>query len=1053
LGPGATFTPEMAMEPEAPRGADSTRQPDPKAGPWVRGLALLRGRAGLALLLLLLAGTAGTLWHLSWRPPRLPRAGLQWALLATGVASALGLLGLALLARRLRRTGHSLTNERNLLHNLLDLVPDNIYFKDRESRFLTISKALADRLGLASPRQAVGKTDFDFFPPDYARSAFEDEQAVMRTGEPLVDKEEKETRADGGAIWVSTTKVPLRDKDGQVVGTMGISRDLSERRRAEESLRQSEALYHSLVEYLPQNIFRKDLEGRFTFGNQRFCAILKRPLAEILGKTDFDFFPHELAEKYRHDDAEVVRTRGIFETVEEHVTAAGARLYVQVVKTPVFGARGEIVGTQCIFWDVTERKRAEVELQQAKEVAEAASRAKSEFLANMSHEIRTPMNGILGMTELALDTELSAEQRDYLNMVKVSAESLLGILNDILDFSKIEAQKLRLEAVDFSLRDNLGDTLKTLALRAQQKGLELACHVPPDVPDGLNGDPTRLRQVLVNLVGNAIKFTEQGEVVVSVEVIRDQSSVISDPASGPSSLITDHCSLITLHFSVRDTGIGIPADKQALIFEAFTQADASTTRNYGGTGLGLTISSRLVEMMGGGIRVESEPGKGSTFHFTARFGLAAGPVASPAMCGPESVHNLPVLVVDDNHTNRVILRELLGNWRMRPHAVEGGEQALAALHQAREAGEPFALVLLDGHMPGMDGFMVAQRIQQSPQLAGTTLLMLTSAGQPDDVARCRALGISAYLTKPVKQSELLDAILIARHAGGKDVHAVPTAAPPPSGRHLRVLLAEDNLINQRVAARLLERQGHEVVVANNGLVALAALERETFDLVLMDVQMPEMGGFEATAAIRQREASRGGYAPLGRAIPVIAMTAHAMKGDRERCLEAGMNDYVAKPVRAKELAEAVARVLPAEPKAESDRKEDEKEVVNSSFEELDRAEALERMGGDLGLLQEVVTVFLDSYPAMLAELNRAVDLRDAPSLHRLAHTFKGMVGNFGAKTAFSAALRLEEMGRGQDLSQAEQVYADLAGAVGRLRADLERMPEARPADLRPPRTR
>jgi len=535
---------------------------------------------------------------------------------------------------------------------------------------------------------------------------------------------------------------------------------------------------------------------------------------------------------------------------------------------------------------IRELKTTQEQLARAKEAAENANRAKSLFLANMSHDIRTPMNGIIGMTDLCLDTELTDEQREYLRMVKSSADSLLSLLNDILDFSKIEGGMLELEQIDFNLSNTVEDTVKSLAYLAHRKGLELACRIHGNVPVGLVGDPGRLRQIIVNLVGNAFKFTEKGEVLVEVNLQEERE----DDA--------------VLSFSVTDTGIGIPREKQEKIFEAFSQADESTTRRYGGTGLGLSISTKLVSLMGGNIWVESEPGKGAVFRFTAKFGLQQrSPL--PRKTRQPDLKGLRVLVVDDNATNRQILEEVLLNWEMTP-VVTPGEDALRALEDARRSGSPFSLVLLDAHASENGGFAIASEIKKNPNVTAPMILMTSSVGMRGDGERCRRLGISAYLTKPIKQSELFDAILTVldiQEVVPEEREVVTKHSVRESREGLRVLLAEDNVVNQRLALKILTKRGYDVVVAENGKEAVAAFLRERFHVILMDVQMPEMDGFEATAAIREAEKETGGH------IPIIAMTAHAMKGDRERCLAAGMDGYLAKPIQVNALVASIDNAL------------------------------------------------------------------------------------------------------------------------------------------------
>ncbi len=762
-----------------------------------------------------------------------------------------------------------------------DLIPDLACIVSKDGYFKRINRAWETTLGYT--REEVLSTPMlDLIHPDDLETT---RAEIARQGPQYRTKHfVNRYRCKNGTYRILNWRTTFtRDESTR----FGVATDITDQRLAEESLRESEERFRIMADNCPLIIWVTDAEGRNRMTNRMY--------REFFGDSR-DNLDSEGWRTLIHPDDYDAYARGFLVAVKERKPfRAEARVrrsdgewrWIVSDAEPRLSLSGDYLGHAGVCVDITDRKQSEEILQRAKEAAEAANRSKSEFLANMSHEIRTPMNGVIGLTDLALDTELTSEQRGYLESVKSSADSLLRILNDILDFSKIEAGKWELETIEFDLRETVAAISKVLGIRAAANNLELVCDLSPDVPEIVQGDPGRLRQILINLIGNAVKFTRQGEVVVGVRRLAETADEVE------------------LSFSVRDTGIGIPLSKQQHVFAPFVQADSSSTRTFGGTGLGLSISAQLVEMMQGRIWLESEEGAGSTFHFTVRLGTA------PARPKPESqtdiavLARLPVLVVDDNDSSRRVLDDMLSANGLKTVAVESGPAAWEALLRAAGAGSPFPLAVIDAHMPGLDGFTLAERILAEPGLAGTKIVVLISGARREEADRCRNLGVFAWLTKPVAERELLEALAGWRKSGAK---TEPSAGRERGqfesiGTRLRLLVVEDNPVNALVARRVFEKANHTVKLATNGRQALEMIEREQFDCVLMDVQMPILDGFETTAEIRRKEQVTGGH------LAIIAMTAHAMAGDQERCLAAGMDGYLAKPIHPKSAFETIARVM------------------------------------------------------------------------------------------------------------------------------------------------
>jgi len=796
---------------------------------------------------------------------------------------------------------------------------------------------------------------------------------------------------------------------------------INQRRVAEAAMRESETKYRTIIESIEDGYYEVDTNGLLTFCNESLSAIYGRPKTEMIGQPIQSLLRGDTASKFIDKFTALLQNPAQNNELEWSDTAEdGNQRYFETAISIIQDTSGQTAGFRGLLRDVTRRKRAEA-LYQEKKTAEAANRSKSEFLANMSHEIRTPLNSIIGLIELMLETELKPEQREDLDVVIAAAYSLLSLINDILDFSKIEAGKLELEETPFNLRDFLGESLRIVAGKAHEKELELAYRVARDVPETVVGDPVRLRQVILNLVGNAIKFTESGEIILSVE---------------PEKIAPEGCDLL---ISVTDTGIGIPPEKHESIFGAFAQADGSTTRRFGGTGLGLAVSSQLVGLMGGNLWVESPVANpqnrdvdmsmpGSSFCFVSCF-------SAPVPSGQETTLFQPdidlsvfrTLVVDDNESNLNILLEMLEGWQMRAEGTRSMAQAQEMLTQAAGAGKPFDLILVDSDMPVADGFSLVRWIKTKKEISCSILMMLTSLRNRSQVD-LNDLNVKGMVTKPVRPSDLLDAI-IGAVAAGDSMAESPDAVPCQSTNFrpgpLNILVAEDTLFNQKFIRRLLDRWGYKATVVENGQAAVSAVSQNHFDIVLMDVQMPEMDGFEATEKIREMESSTAKH------VPIIAMTAHAMKGDRERCLEAGMDDYVPKPISSETLLNAINALVAQHPAGDTMRNpEDENKSPDVPL--FDKEALLKAFDNDWDFFLEVVDMFVADYPQMMTDIKQAIEEQDSSKLERTAHALKGMLGNFQVEPSVEKAFTLEKLGRNKTFDSAADTYDSLAGDLSRL---------------------
>ncbi|MBC8001920.1 MAG: response regulator, partial [Opitutaceae bacterium] len=903
-----------------------------------------------------------------------------------------------LLRQERERAAEALKVSQKLYQSLVEAVPQCIFRKDLEGRFTFVNQRACQSFGRPE-NQVIGRSDFDLFPEDMARKYQRDDQRILETGE-ILETIEATPRPDGSKVYVHVIKTPTCDPQGQITGIQGCFWDVTSLKKLEEDLASHRDLLQGLLDHVPDRVFFKDPASRFIKCSRAFALYLGLTDPDLaVGKTDFDFFPDSQAQEFLKEEQQLIVTgKPIINKVERQLGPDGQPTWSLVTKVPVRTKNGGVYGIIGISRDITDLKRTEEELSAARDVAVESTRLKSEFLANMSHEIRTPMNGIIGMIGLMQETRLSREQKEFADTIASSADALLTIINDILDFSKIEAGKLNVETIDFDLRSVVEDSVEILAARAQSKKLELVAFIEEEAPVLLQGDPGRLRQILTNLLGNAVKFTSTGEIVVSVTCAEKTDT---------------HA---RMRFEVRDTGIGIASDLQTHIFEAFTQADGSMTCRYGGTGLGLAISKQLIQLMGGEIGVQSTPGKGSTFWFTVPLQRqSAGSTTFIYKLNKGILSTLRVLIVDDNSTNRRILEHQTRGWKMNPRSVSSAAEALLVMREDAQQGNPWPLVVLDMQMPEMDGLTLAKTIKDDPLIAATRLVMLTSLGQFLDARTILENGISACLIKPIKQSQLLDCL--ARVAaettpsGSQSTvfhHRInrPAEMPPDAAKNvsqLRILLAEDNVINQKVALKQLQKLGYTADAVNNGQEAIDALKARVYEVILMDCQMPILDGYDATRRIREEEQAGGIFA--SRRHGIIAMTANAMKGDREICLATGMDDYVSKPIRPELLKTILQRWEPV-PLVDSSEPAAVTTAALDPDAPIDLARLKEISSGDAVANRELIDLYFKQTRDRIQKLEAAIQASDAPETERIAHSSAGASATCGMQKISNHFTRL-----------------------------------------------